>query len=283
MPEFGQHALEVLRQPLEDKVVTISRAQGSLTFPANFMLVGAHESVSVRLLRRPRARVHLQPERGQPVPEAPLRPAARPHRHPRRGAARARSRSCRTSAAASRRPRSGRGSRRRGRGRRRGSRKAARSRAAAARRSRPPALTCNADMGPTQVRDHCQVDETARQLLAAAMRQMNLSARAYHRILKLARTIADLAGSGADPARAHRGGDPVSAAAAGVTRRRHRLRGTQLQAPLAVKDNANLVPMRLALLLQSLSRARVKISRFVLDKVSLCDSISDCCPSTKGQ
>jgi magnesium chelatase family protein len=41
LPEFGQHTLEVLRQPLEDRVVTISRAQGSLTFPANFMLVGA--------------------------------------------------------------------------------------------------------------------------------------------------------------------------------------------------------------------------------------------------
>ena len=41
MPEFGQHGLEVLRQPLEDRTVTISRAQGSLTFPANFMLVGA--------------------------------------------------------------------------------------------------------------------------------------------------------------------------------------------------------------------------------------------------
>ena len=40
-PEFGHAVLEVLRQPLEDKVVTISRAQGSLTFPANFMLVGA--------------------------------------------------------------------------------------------------------------------------------------------------------------------------------------------------------------------------------------------------
>ena len=41
LPEFGQHTLEVLRQPLEDKTVTISRAQGSLTFPANFMLVGS--------------------------------------------------------------------------------------------------------------------------------------------------------------------------------------------------------------------------------------------------
>jgi len=59
---------------------------------------------------------------------------------------------------------------------------------------------CNADMGPTQVRDTCQIDETSRQLLGTAMRQMNLSARAYHRILKLARTIADLAGSGCTPA-----------------------------------------------------------------------------------
>jgi len=41
LPEFGQRVLEVLRQPLEDKHVTIARAQGSLTFPANFMLVGA--------------------------------------------------------------------------------------------------------------------------------------------------------------------------------------------------------------------------------------------------
>ncbi len=41
LPEFGARALETLRQPLEDKIVTISRAQGSLTFPANFMLVGA--------------------------------------------------------------------------------------------------------------------------------------------------------------------------------------------------------------------------------------------------
>ena len=41
LPEFGPKNLETLRQPLEDKVVTISRAQGSLSFPANFMLVGA--------------------------------------------------------------------------------------------------------------------------------------------------------------------------------------------------------------------------------------------------
>jgi magnesium chelatase family protein len=57
-----------------------------------------------------------------------------------------------------------------------------------------PTMT-NADMGPTQVRDFCVVDEAGRQLLGAAMRQMQLSARAYHRVLKLARTIADLAGA----------------------------------------------------------------------------------------
>ena len=57
------------------------------------------------------------------------------------------------------------------------------------------APTTNADMGPTQVRDFCAVDEAGRQLLGTAMRQMQLSARGYHRVLKLARTIADLAGA----------------------------------------------------------------------------------------
>ena len=51
LPEFGMRVLEVLRQPLEDKVVTISRAQGSLTFPANFQLVAAMNPCPVRLLR----------------------------------------------------------------------------------------------------------------------------------------------------------------------------------------------------------------------------------------
>jgi magnesium chelatase family protein len=50
-------------------------------------------------------------------------------------------------------------------------------------------------MGPAEVRDHCRVDDTGKNLLRAAMQQLQMSARAYHRILKLARTIADLAGS----------------------------------------------------------------------------------------
>jgi magnesium chelatase family protein len=44
LPEFGQNVLEVMRQPLEDKVVTISRAQGTITYPADFMLVAAQNS-----------------------------------------------------------------------------------------------------------------------------------------------------------------------------------------------------------------------------------------------
>ena len=55
-------------------------------------------------------------------------------------------------------------------------------------------LLCNADMGPAEVREVCQLDDAGKGLLRAAMQQLHLTARAYHRILKLARTIADLAG-----------------------------------------------------------------------------------------
>jgi len=50
-------------------------------------------------------------------------------------------------------------------------------------------------MGPAEVRDFCRLDDAGKSLLRVAMQQLNMSARAYHRILKLARTIADLTGS----------------------------------------------------------------------------------------
>ena len=56
-------------------------------------------------------------------------------------------------------------------------------------------LACNADMRPADVRKYCKLDEAGTSLLRAAMNQLQLSARAFHRVLKLARTIADLAGS----------------------------------------------------------------------------------------
>ena len=56
-------------------------------------------------------------------------------------------------------------------------------------------LTTNSDMRPAEVQEYCQLDEAGKALMKAAMRQLQLSARAYHCTLKLARTIADLAGA----------------------------------------------------------------------------------------
>jgi len=57
-------------------------------------------------------------------------------------------------------------------------------------------IVCNADMRVGEIRQYCKLQDEGQGLMRAAMSQMNLSARAYHRILKLAQTIADLAGSG---------------------------------------------------------------------------------------
>jgi magnesium chelatase family protein len=56
-------------------------------------------------------------------------------------------------------------------------------------------VSCNGEMRPAEIRDFCELDSAGQSLIKAAMRQLHLSARAYHRILKLSRTIADLAGS----------------------------------------------------------------------------------------
>jgi magnesium chelatase family protein len=56
-------------------------------------------------------------------------------------------------------------------------------------------LYANADMGPGEIQQHCSLTAEARQVLELSVRQMQLSARAYHRVMKLSRTIADLGGS----------------------------------------------------------------------------------------
>jgi magnesium chelatase family protein len=58
-----------------------------------------------------------------------------------------------------------------------------------------PDIICNADMRVGEIRQYCKLPDDGQRVMRAAMTQLNLSARAYHRILKLARTIADLAGS----------------------------------------------------------------------------------------
>jgi magnesium chelatase family protein len=57
-------------------------------------------------------------------------------------------------------------------------------------------ISSNSDMHPAEIRTYCQLDVTSQSLMRSAMSQMQLSARAYHRVLKLARTIADLSGEG---------------------------------------------------------------------------------------
>ncbi|HHH40862.1 MAG TPA: ATP-binding protein [Chloroflexi bacterium] len=179
LPEFGQRTLEVLRQPMEDKVVTIARAQGRLSFPANFMLVAAmnpcpcgyygdptHEcTCSTTMVTRYQKRIsgplldridiHVD------VPRVEYEKLADERRGEPSAQVQARV-------------------------------EAARERQWA--RFAGTHLTCNADMGPADVRAYCVLDETGKSLLKAAMKQLSLSARAYHRILKVARTIADLAG-----------------------------------------------------------------------------------------
>jgi len=177
LPEFGHSLLEVLRQPLEDKVITISRAQGSVTFPANFMLVGAMNPCPCGYY-------------GDPFRQCTC-PASLVSRYQRRISGpfldrvdifvevphidyeklvdeRLGEKSDRVQ------------------GRVRAARNIQQKRFEGTR------LVCNAEMTPTEVREFCQVEESAQSLLKAAMKQLYLSARAFHRILKLGRTIADL-------------------------------------------------------------------------------------------
>jgi len=180
LPEFSHTSLEALRQPMEDGLVTISRAQGTLSFPAKFMLVGAMnpcpcgfatdpdkectctQTSVVRYQRKlsgpllDRIDIHVEVPRvdydkliGTVSPESSA------------------SIRLRTDAA----------------------RRLQLSRFTGTRR------TSNAEMGPKEVREYCPVEPAAQSLLKAAVSQLHLSARAFHRTLKLARTIADLAGS----------------------------------------------------------------------------------------
>jgi magnesium chelatase family protein len=200
LPEFGPRVLEVMRQPIEDKIVTISRAQGSLTFPANFQLIAAmnpcpcgyygdpvkactcsagtvtkyQKRISGPLLDR--IDIHIEVPRveyeklsddrlGEPSAGIQARVEA----------ARQRQRE-RFSVGGNLSPEGDQAS-------------------AGAGGVGASSVQSNADMRPAEVRQYCALDDTCRSLMRTAMSQLQLSARAYHRILKLARTIADLTGS----------------------------------------------------------------------------------------
>ena len=178
LPEFKRNVLETMRQPLEEGRVTISRAAGTMTFPSQFMLVAAmnptpdgkmpHESKSSpreiqnylgRISGPLLDRIDLHVE----VPQVKFREIS---------------------------------------GERTGETSAQiRERAVAARQrqqkryAHKPKITCNARLGPKELKEFCALDDETKELLKNAMTDLHFSARAYDRILKVARTIADLAGS----------------------------------------------------------------------------------------
>ena len=179
LPEFGTRTLEGLRQPLEDRKVVIARASGTLTFPTNFIFMAAMNpcpcgyygdpvrectcspATVTRYQKRisgpllDRIDIHVE------VPRVDYQKLTDERLGERSEAIRAR---------------------------------VERAREVQRERFAGMPLSCNAGMGPTEVRTICQLDETGRGLVRAAMQQLQMSARAFHRILKLARTIADLAG-----------------------------------------------------------------------------------------
>jgi magnesium chelatase family protein len=180
LPEFSTQTLEVLRQPLEDRRVTIARASGSISFPANVTLVAAMNpcpcgfygdpvrecrcapSTVTRYQKRisgpllDRIDIHLEVPRIDYEQLSDRRPGETSE------TIRARVRTARD---------------------------------VQAQRFSGTDILTNADMGPREIQLHARLDETGEQLMRTAVRQLALSARGYHRVLKLARTIADLAGS----------------------------------------------------------------------------------------
>jgi magnesium chelatase family protein len=181
-PEFGTRVLEVMRQPMEDKVVTISRAKGSLTFSANFQLVAAMNpcpcgfygdtqkpcscapAVVTKYQKRisgpilDRIDIHVE------VPRVDYEKLSGDRVGETSACIRARVQAARDIQT---KRFSSNGS---------------------------SDIVCNADMRIGELRKFCKLPEESQSLMRTAMSQLNLSARAYHRILKLARTIADLAG-----------------------------------------------------------------------------------------
>ncbi len=180
MPEFKKNVLEVLRQPMETGVVTIARATSTVTYPANFILVGAMNpcpcgyfgdpkrecTCSYREIRRYRSKIsgplmdridiHID------VPAVPFKdltgfPQAQPSHEIRHRVVRART--------------------------------------IQGERFKKTKIHCNAMMNSRQIRRFCEIDERSNTLLEAAMEKFGFSARALSRILKISRTIADLAGS----------------------------------------------------------------------------------------
>lgn len=187
LPEFRKNVLEVLRQPLEDGVVSLSRAAISLSYPARFMLAAAMNPCPCGYFGDPTHECRCGPigvERYLARVSGPLLDRIDIHLHVPAVAWRdlAGPQVAESSATV-------------------------RQRVEAARRRQrerfasEPGVFANAHMSARALRKHCSITPPVEALLRTAVTRLGLSARAYHRILKIARTIADLEGAeGLDPA-----------------------------------------------------------------------------------
>lgn len=181
LTEFKRNVLEFLRQPLEDGYVSISRTRQSVVFPAQFTLVASTNPCPCGYFGDPIQACTCSPRQRQQywaklsgplLDRIDLQVAVnrlKPEELTRQGLGEE-SQPVRERVSA---------------GRNRANRRFAQD----------PQINCNAQMQSAQLRDYCQLDEPSRKLLEGAIRKLGLSARASDRVLKVARTIADLAGS----------------------------------------------------------------------------------------
>jgi magnesium chelatase family protein len=180
-PEFHRDVVNALREPLEDSKVTVARARGTATFPANFMLIAALNPCPCGRYGTPNC--HCSPlsiERYRRKISGPVADRVDMWVHvgempPEKLAQRAQKNDQETQEVRKR------------------VREARESQAERFRGVRD--VTTNADMGPKEIERFANMAPNAEDTLMAAAKQMKLSARGYHRTIKLARTVADLGGS----------------------------------------------------------------------------------------
>lgn len=178
LPEFKRNVLEVLRQPLEDGQVTIARALTSLTYPARFMLAAAMNPCPCGYATDPQRECGCSPGEIQRYLSRISGPLLdRIDIHIEVPSLRYREMAMDTAGEPSWVIRE----------------RVRKARAIQAERFKRAKIFCNTAMSPKQIRRHCQVGGEGQRLLETAMEKLGLSARAYDRILKVARTIADLA------------------------------------------------------------------------------------------
>ncbi len=184
-PEFPRHVLEALRQPLEDGIVTISRARGTMQYPAKFLFVGAanpcpcgnYGSETKRCVCLPGAIQRYKQRISGPIIDRTDLHVPVPAVH------------VDTLAAASSQPRpeSSKTIQRRV--------QASRNRQLRRFEKQKTDIAANAEMSTRMVKEVCKLGEEAANFLRAATTRMSLSARSYYRILKVSRTVADLSGA----------------------------------------------------------------------------------------